>query len=116
MHLDLEHHDTSLHFLRSIVKDAILLKRGVLIYLKHLVPYFSRVAEYPDEEYPLLRASLWDEVSEHITQNKLELEELQRKLLNECSSLADIPLLLQLEELRAMVESEIFFELFAINL
>lgn len=98
-----------------ILKDSLLLKRGVLVYLKHLVPYFSRVTLYPTQEYPLLKKFLLDDVNNRIKENIGRLEALYEKAGAELSAGAEIPVFLNLEDLRSMVESEIYLELFKVT-
>ncbi|HOV87379.1 MAG TPA: PilZ domain-containing protein [Syntrophobacteraceae bacterium] len=99
----------------KVLKDSILLKRGVLIYLNHLVPYFSRVTPYPTDEYPLLKSLFLDDVKRKIEENIQKLEALHRKALEELPSGTEIPVFLDLEELRSLMESEIYLDLFKIT-
>ncbi len=95
-----------------ILKDSILLKKGVLIYLNHLVPYFSRVTSYPADEYPMLKEFLFDDVRRRIGQNIERLESLYQRAQAELPSRTEIPLFLDLEEVRSIIKSEIYLDLF----
>jgi hypothetical protein len=97
------------------VKDSILLKRGILIYLNHLIPYFSRISEFPSEEYRQLRGYLFEDIQERIGQNKARLEDLFQKLSDVCCPQESIPDFIDLEELRTAMESEIHSALFEIT-
>lgn len=98
-----------------ILKDSILLKKGILVYLKHLVPYFSRVTLYPSQEYPLLKEFLLDDVKNRIGENIRRLEGLHETARLEMGAGAQLPVFLDLEALRSMTESEIYLDLFKIT-
>ena len=34
-----------------LIKDSMILKAGIRVYFKHLIPYFSRIADYSNQEY-----------------------------------------------------------------
>ncbi len=101
--------------LRQTIKDSILLKRGILIYLNHLIPYFSRISEFPSEEYRQLRGYLFEDIRGRINQNKARLEELFLRLSDACCPQESIPDFIDLEELRIAMESEIHSALFEIT-
>ncbi len=101
--------------LRQTLKDGILLKRGILIYLNHLIPYFSRISELPSEAYRQLRDYLFEDIRVRIGQNKARLEELFQRLSNTCCPQESIPEFIDLEELRTAMESEIHSALFEIT-
>jgi hypothetical protein len=101
--------------LHQAIKDSILLKKGILIYLGHLTPYFSRISEFPADEYKLLRGYLFEDIRVKIQGNEAKLEALYQKLGDACCSQADITGFVDLEELRSFMESEIYSNLFNIT-
>jgi hypothetical protein len=94
----------------DIVKDLYLLKRGVVIYLHHLAPYFSRVARVSRQDFAALRDILFEQAREKESNNRAALFGLWESLKGEgaAAGLAG----LDLEALRGMVESAIYMELF----
>jgi hypothetical protein len=99
----------------SLMKDLVLLKKGVYIYLSHLIPYFSRVTDYSRQEYPQLKTIFLDDVKIKVKEHHIELENLFIKLKNEMTSALDISKFIDLEGLRLTVESEIYVEVFKIT-
>jgi hypothetical protein len=114
-HLDFKGFFAAVDLLFRILKDSALLKKGVLIYLNHLIPYFSRISGYPVEDYPRLRNFVLMDIREKVKDHYGKLEALAEVLRENIRTLADIPRFVDLEELRAMVESEISTDLFHIT-
>jgi hypothetical protein len=110
---DMERVESLPRSLVKLVKDCYLLKKGVAVYLKHLTPYFSRIGGYAHKDYPLLKDVLLDDILRRVVANRDLLDNLHSDLAANCQSEEDIPKLLNLEELRSIVESEISPELFA---
>ncbi|MBF0227197.1 MAG: PilZ domain-containing protein [Desulfobacterales bacterium] len=95
----------------KLFKDICLAKKGSLIYLNHLVPYFSRITSYSTKEYPELKHLYLDDIIQRTKQNHLKLETLYEKA-KAIPSLSDIPQYIDLEELRDLIESEINMDVF----
>lgn len=93
--------------LAKAVKDAVLLKRGLLIYLGHLEAFFSRVGGLSTEEYGEFQAQIMEDVRAKVRRNADWLE----KLLERVRGGADIRGL-DLEELREAMEPEIYLDIF----
>ncbi|MBF0396229.1 MAG: PilZ domain-containing protein [Desulfobacterales bacterium] len=92
----------------KIIKDISLLKKGVFIYLNHLVPYFSRISSYSNkEEYSALKKIFLDDIISKVKNNYENLYSLYKKAKEKHSLIEEIPQNIDLEELREMVESEI---------
>ena len=91
-----------------MIKDTAFLKKGVEIYLGHLIPFFSRISKYPPRDYPGLKESLLEDVHGRIREHFDQLEGLYARIREETPSQSDIARFIDLEELRAMVESEIY--------
>lgn len=113
--IDLREFASEADLVLRIFKDAILLKKGVLVYLNHLAPYFSRITLYPAQEYPMLKEFLFEDVKSRIQDNIGKLEALYEKARVEFELKTEISVFLNLEELRSMVESEIYLDLFKIT-
>lgn len=95
----------------SLIKDTMLLKSGVRIYLKHLRAYFSRISHHTLKEYFYLNSLFFADIEKHVTENEKKLENLYRELKNNLKRPEEIPIMVQLEELREMIESEISLSL-----
>ncbi|KIX10860.1 PilZ domain-containing protein [Dethiosulfatarculus sandiegensis] len=110
--LNLQDFQSSDQLLLQVVKDSWLLKKGVLIYLHHLTPYFSRVSQISSEGFQELRTILLDDVHQKVENNYNELGKLYQNLSNSESRSEDLALSLDLEKLRRAVQSEIYLDLF----
>ena len=96
---------------QRVLKDCRLLKKGVAVYLKHIVPYFYRVGGYPREDYARLKEFVFDDFLNRIRGNEKRLAALCEevsKMDPESGALAEC---LDLEELRGLVESEIYVDI-----
>jgi hypothetical protein len=109
--VDLENGTLMKGLLSQVLKDSILLKRGVLIYLKHLVPYFQRSTTYPHQEYSQLKALLLADIQQKVRDHGTQLEKLLETVEREIHFPSDIPKYLNLDQLFLLVESEIYVEL-----
>lgn len=89
------------------VKDAMLLKSGVRIYLSLLIALFSRLSEYSKEEYSHINVFFLSDVEKHVQENERKFQELNKHLSEKLKNPDDILSAVNLEELREMVESEI---------
>jgi hypothetical protein len=92
-----------------VVKDSVLLKRGILIYLRHLSAYFSRLGEYSPEEYEEFREVVIDDIRTRVKEHAGYLETLHRACLETPRAGVER---LDLEELRQAMEPELYFDLF----
>lgn len=109
--LNLQDFNTADSLLLQLFKDAILLKRGVRIYLKHLVAYFSRLAEVASEEYRQLKTFLFVDLDNRIVANQGKLEALAEVVRGRANIVKELARYVDLEELRQMMESEIYIEI-----
>lgn len=94
------------------LKDMVLIKKAASIFLSHLAPYFFRVSEFPDKQYPQLKEVLYKDLEFKLNRNTVELENLWRMMAEEKKSAEDFFQLIDFEEFRQIVESEISVELF----
>lgn len=102
----------SLHeLLLQYIKDTKLLKSGVRIYFKHLNAYFSRISPFNPKEYAAINKAVFKDIEMHIKQNEKKLYELHELLEKKLMRSEDIAVLIDLEQLREMIESEISLSL-----
>ncbi|MDP3480929.1 MAG: PilZ domain-containing protein [Desulfoprunum sp.] len=95
-----------------VIKDAVLLKRGIRIYLKHLAPYLSRISGIDKDQYALLRAFLLEEPAAHVARNQKRLEKVLEVLSDPTFSQADLASYIDIEELLDVFEPEIPADVF----
>lgn len=98
-----------------LVKDSLILKQGILVYLKHLSPYFSRIVDYPQKDYASLQKFLFQDTSQFILENEKKLNILYKSLKETLKNTNDISIMLNLEEFREYIESEISMDLFLLS-
>jgi hypothetical protein len=96
----------------KLIKDSLILKQGILVYLKHLAPYFSRITDYSEKDYETLENFLFEDIKNRIKKNENSLKDLYVELENNIKKIEDISLILNLEDLRESMESEISIDLF----
>lgn len=113
--VDLQNFSSRSAILAQVVKDVVLIKKGVLVYLKHLAPFFSRVTQYSREEYPMLRNFLFEDIEKKIKENIANLDKIYHEILEKNPGERDIPLVIDLEQIRTCMESEIYPEIFNIT-
>jgi hypothetical protein len=99
--------------LPRLLRDCHLLKRGVAVYLKHLVPLFSRITLFPREEYGSLREHVLEDVRRRVEANVETLAGWRTRAEAGDLSLANLSQDLDLETLRGVIEAEIDENLFA---
>lgn len=97
-----------------VLKDAILLKRGIHIYLKHLAPYLSRISGLDKEQYALLRSFLLDDAAFMVKRNQQRLENVREEMSRIMSSQADLASYLNMEDLLEAFEPEIPADVFSL--
>lgn len=95
-----------------VLKDSLFLKRGVLIYLKHLASYFSRLGEFEKEEYEFFREALLNDVRNQVQANTSRLEQWCSECLSREPPEDDSVAELDMEELREAMEPELYLDLF----
>ena len=98
------------HIFALVLKDSALLKRGILVYLKHLSAYFSRVCDLDREEYSLFRESIIGDVQRQVQAHLDALAGLLDRARHDGEqTLAE----LDLEELRGNLEPELYIDMFS---
>lgn len=108
--LDLQNFKTAGQLLLQFLKDAILLKKGVRIYLKHLGSYFSRIVDVPSEDYQQLKTFLFEDLDNKVAMNQAKLEALHEVVRGAGDIDKKMARYVDLEELRQMMESEIYID------
>lgn len=101
--------------LLRVLKDSMLLKKGVSIYFKHLIPYFSRITGYPSKDYSTLKEIFLNDIKIRIMEHKDRLDELYQIFSKTNGNYGAIAKHLNLEDLRDMIESEIYLEVIKIT-
>lgn len=94
-----------------LVKDSLILKQGILVYLKHFAQYFYRIMDYSHQNYKDLKTFIFDDIRKKVNANVEVLNKLYLDL-KDIKDLNDISLVLNLEYLRENIESEINLDLF----
>ncbi len=110
--IDLKTFDKVEDLFLKVVKDSMLLKKGISVYWNHLIPYFSRITRYPTKEYPLLKELFLNDIRNKIQEHHRRLVELYDRIRSEPFSTKEIPIWINLEELRSWMESELYMEIF----
>ncbi len=110
--IDLAAFDTPEGLVALVLKDAVLLKRGIRIYLKHLAPYLSRISGIDREQYAILRAFLLDDAADHVERNQQRLEQVLAVVADPAFSQADLASHIDVEELLDIFEPEIPADVF----
>lgn len=99
--------------LTLVLKDSLLLKKGMLIYLDHLTAYFTRVADFNREDYQEFRNAIISEIKKELQKNTAYLTEIYSRAKEDQNSDFSSLDWLDIEELRASMESEIYMDLFS---
>lgn len=100
--------------LLKLIKDVIILKEGVIVYLQHFAPYFSRIVNYPAQDYKEFKEFIFQDIIGKIKNNNTLLNGFYLSLKEKVKVVDDISIYLNLEELRETIESEINLDLFLI--
>lgn len=103
-----------LNMLLRLIKDSLILKQGILVYLKHLAPYFSRIVHSSLHDYEDLNKIIFIDIANKMGKKASILESLYFSLTESLKTLHDVSIFLNLEELRELIESEISLDLFLI--
>ena len=101
--------------LQRVLKDAMLLKKGVSIYFNHLIPYFSRITGYPSKDYVTLKEIFLNDIKSKIIEHEEKIKELYRTVSETNGNYEAIAEYLNLEDLREIIESEIYIEVIKIT-
>lgn len=97
---------------RKVLKDAVLLKRGLLIYMGHLVAYLSRVSRFSGKEYADFRRIVINEIQAQMKENLKYLQGVYADALRAKSG-REILERLDIDEIRGKMESELYVDIFS---
>ncbi len=97
--------------LRKVLKDAVLLKRGLLIYMGHLVAYLARMSRFSRKEYADFRKLIIEDIQSSLRNN---LKYLQAIYLNAMHAKSEHEILdrIDIDEIRKKMEPELYVDLF----
>lgn len=107
VNIDLQDFESSDRLLCLLLKDAHLLKRGALIYLKHLIPFFYRLGEFHPAEYKDLKDHVLEDIQQRVSAHARALADCETAARKEKWGLSDLPRVLDLDLFRGAVESEL---------
>ncbi len=110
--IDLRQYRSKIGLVKSMAKDAMLLKRGILIYLHHLAAYCSRLVEISPEEYEAFRTIIFDDIIAKVGANAAVLKDFYEQVQNASDVAAVYSFTMHLDEVRQAIEPEIYVEIF----
>lgn len=99
------------NILRKVLKDAVLLKRGLLIYMDHLVAYLTRVSRFSRKEYADFRELIIEDIQSRIRENLRYLQKLY-KVAQNTESEHEMLEQLDIDDIRKKMEPELYVDLF----
>ncbi len=105
--LDLQNFSVEDGLLAWVLKDTYLLKKGVSIYLEHLIPYFSRVGDYPRKDFQQLKDVFLEDVRAKVQTHKARLRELVMQARDMNLGDDEAAEYLDMEEIRQLTDSEL---------
>lgn len=111
--VELGHFSSPEKLILLVLKDCVLLKKGMLIYLEHLTAYFTRVSTFKREEYSMFRQTIINDIRCGLENNLDYLNSIYHRALEMQDSSAEMLNLLDIDEFRKRVESELYIDLFS---
>jgi hypothetical protein len=105
--MDLSRQRTPENMLKKILHDTILLKKGILIYLRHINPILPRITGYDDVTLRQLRTFLFQDVRDLVEQNIAELTKYKANIRDGACSHEHIHEVFDMEELLLTMEPEL---------
>jgi hypothetical protein len=116
VNVDLSGFDTTGDLMESLLKDAVLLKKGILIYLNHLIPYFSRLGGRSKQDYDQLKTVLFEDMKRLVMKNLKYMEVLYGQTKSYRQDKEIVLQNLNLDQLREAVRSEISLDVLKVAL
>lgn len=110
--IDLGGFETPAAIFCQVLRDSLFLKRGVLIYLRHLTAYFSRTGEFKKGEYTMFREAMLDDVKHQVEINAARLEQWHSECASQHPHGGNAIPDLDMEEVRGAMEPEMYLDLF----
>lgn len=108
--MDLSQQRTPENMLKKILHDTILLKKGILIYLRHINPILPRITGYDAAALEQLRTFLFQDVRNLVRQNIAELTTYLANVRDGACSHDHIHEIFDMEELLLTMEPELDYE------
>ncbi len=99
------------NILRKVLKDAVLLKRGLLIYMEHLVAYLTRMSRFSNKEYADFRELIIEDIQSGLRNNLKYLQDIYQGALH-AKSEHEILDRIDIDEIRKKMEPELYVDLF----
>lgn len=99
-------------FLIYLIKDCLILKQGIEVYLKHLIAYFSRIVSYSVKEYKNLKDIFFRDLMKQVQDKIIKLEIFLQLMREKLTKKEEIPIYIDLENIRELLQSEISLNLF----
>ncbi len=96
----------------ELIKDSLFLKNGIYVYVKHLIPFFSRILKISKSRYNSVKDMMLLDIHSHILAHIIQLETLYNALK---STSIELYQQVDLEKLREITQSEINKQLFEIT-
>jgi hypothetical protein len=116
VNVDLSEFESTGRLLESLLKDAVMLKKGILIYLNHLIPYFSRLGRRSSKDYDQLKIVLFEDMKHHLVMNLKHLEAIYEQTKADHQGRELILQTLNLDQLREAVRSEVSIDVLKVAL
>ncbi len=110
--VDLENFDTMDQLLLLIMKDCVLLKRGMLIHFNHLIAYFTRVSGFRRKDYSAFRDTIMGDIRSELQIKHDYLKSIYLSAMEMEKQRKDILTLLDMGELKKSIESQLYIDLF----
>jgi hypothetical protein len=107
INVDLSKFTSTGRLLESLLKDAVMLKKGILIYLNHLIPYFSRLGVRSTQDYVQLKTVLFEDMKRQVMKNLNYMETLHDQTKADRGDEDTVLQTMNLDQLREAVRSEI---------
>lgn len=104
--------DDLYRFLIELTKDTLLIKNGVYIYFKHLIPFFSRLLTISSSRYEDLKNKMMNEIHLQIFFNMSKLENIYEKAASSNGDLEVLLSRLDINGLKNSIQSELDKTLF----
>lgn len=99
--------------LAQILGDSVLIKHGLIIYLRHLDSYFSRTSLISRQDYALFRELIFDDISRQVQAHYDGLMAAYTQVQEAEGREEAFSNILNLEELRTLMQPEVYIELFS---
>lgn len=108
--LKLDHEGSLRELLIESVRECTFLKKGVRVYIKHLIAYFSRTVGYSRENYPLFSRFFFDDILMRLQEKIEKLQMLEKQLIaNQQTGLSEFAL--DFGKLYDWIDSEVNLDL-----